>query len=274
MQKKVWLITGVSKGLGKELANQVNGAGDIVIGTVRNLEHKITFEESLGAKAFVIDLAETKQIPQLVSSVIKEYGQIDVLVNNAGYGAFGMIEEFDEQEIINQLNVNFIAVWKLCQSVLPHMRNKGYGTIVQISSRLGITAGVGNGLYASSKFALEGMSEALKQEVEPFGIKVLLAELGALRTDFFGASVRYAKNNLSPYRENWGDIRAHTKNRNGKQPGNPVKVAQAIIAAVNNGVPTFRLPLTAGTIETIKAKIAEFQTCIGLNEDVARSMDY
>src|SRR5690606_32498043 len=154
----------------------------------------------------------------------KEYGQIDVLVNNAGYGAFGMIEEFDEQEIINQLNVNFIAVWKLCQSVLPHMRNKGYGTIVQISSRLGITAGVGNGLYASSKFALEGMSEALKQEVEPFGIKVLLAELGALRTDFFGASVRYAKNNLSPYRENWGDIRAHTKNRNGKQPGNPVKV--------------------------------------------------
>src|SRR5690606_13863387 len=111
---------------------------------------------SLGAKAFVIDLAETKQIPQLVSSVIKEYGQIDVLVNNAGYGAFGMIEEFDEQEIINQLNVNFIAVWKLCQSVLPHMRNKGYGTIVQISSRLGITAGVGNGLYASSKFALEG----------------------------------------------------------------------------------------------------------------------
>src|SRR5690606_40940176 len=102
----------------------------------------------------------------------------------------------------------------------------------------------------------------------------LLAELGALRTDFFGASVRYAKNNLSPYRENWGDIRAHTKNRNGKQPGNPVKVAQAIIAAVNNGGPTFRLPLTAGTIETIKAKIAEFQTCIGLNEDVARSMDY
>lgn len=206
MKQKVWLITGVSKGLGREIAKQVVATGDIVIGTVRNKEDKVAFENGVDAKAFIIDLAETKLIPTLINSIIKEHGQIDVLVNNAGFGAFGMIEEFDEEEVTNQFNVNVIAVWKLCQSVLPFMRDKGQGTIVQISSRVAITAGIGNGIYASSKFALEGMSEAMKQEVETFGIKVMLAELGALRTDFFGASVKYAKNSLPFYTEKLTDI--------------------------------------------------------------------
>jgi short-subunit dehydrogenase len=219
-------------------------------------------------------LKNTEEIPSLVDKIIRQYGQIDVLVNNAGFGAFGMIEEFEEEEIINQFKVNFIAVWKLCQTILPYMRDKGQGTIVQISSRIGIMAGIGNGIYSSSKFALEGMSEALKQEAEPFGIKVMLAEIGAMRTDFFGTSVRYAKNELPVYNEKLGNIRANTKKLDGKQSGNPIKVAQAIIEAVNKDVPTFRLPLTAGTIETMKAKIAEFQNCIALTEDVARSMDY
>ncbi|HCZ8394160.1 TPA: SDR family NAD(P)-dependent oxidoreductase [Elizabethkingia anophelis] len=274
MKQKVWLITGVSKGLGREIAKQVVATGDIVIGTVRNEEDKVAFENGVDAKAFIIDLAETKLIPTLINSIIKEHGQIDVLVNNAGFGAFGMIEEFDEEEVTNQFNVNVIAVWKLCQSVLPSMRDNGSGTIVQISSRAGIIAGVGNGIYASSKFALEGMSEALKQEVEPFGIKIMLAELGALRTDFFGVSVKYAKNNLSFYTEKLTDIRTNTKELNGKQSGNPIKVAQAIIEAVNKNVPTFRLPLTAGTIDAMKAKIIEFQNAIELNENIARSMDY
>lgn len=274
MKQKVWLITGVSKGLGREIAKQVVAAGDIVIGTVRNEEDKIAFEKSVDAKAFIIDLIETKHIPALINSIIKDHGRIDVLVNNAGFGAFGMIEEFDEEEVTNQFNVNVIAVWKLCQAVLPYMRDNGSGTIVQISSRAGIMAGVGNGIYASSKFALEGMSEALKQEVETFGIKVMLAELGALRTDFFGKSVKYAKNSLPSYTEKLTDIRTNTKNLHGQQSGNPIKVAQAIIEAVNDNVPTFRLPLTAGTIDAMKAKITEFQNSIELNENIARSMDY
>ncbi|MGJ1435825.1 SDR family NAD(P)-dependent oxidoreductase [Sphingobacterium siyangense] len=273
MKQKVWLITGVSKGLGREIAKQAVTKGDIVIGTVRNAKDKENFENSIGTKGFVIDLANTEQIPSLIDAIVKQYGQIDVLVNNAGFGAFGMIEEFDKDEITNQFNVNFVAVWKLCQTVLPYMRDKGQGTIVQISSRAGIMAGVGNGIYASSKFALEGMSEALKQEVEPFGIKIMLAELGALRTDFFGASVKYAKNSLPFYTEKLQDIRTNTKKLDGKQSGNPIKVAQAIIEAVNNNVPSFRLPLTAGTIDAMKAKIIEFQNSIELNENIARSMD-
>ncbi|TZF98668.1 SDR family NAD(P)-dependent oxidoreductase (plasmid) [Chryseobacterium panacisoli] len=274
MGQKVWLITGVSKGLGKELSKQILDAGDIVIGTVRNEEDQQTFDNNVNAKSFIIDLTKTDHIDSLINEVIEQYGQIDVLVNNAGFGVFGMIEEFEEQEIIRQFNVNFMSVWKLCQAVIPYMRNKGQGVIVQLSSRVGITAGIGNGIYAASKFALEGMSESLEQEVKPFGIKVLLVEPGALRTDFFGESVYYARNKFPLYAEKLGDIRINTKKINGNQPGNPVAAAQAIIRAVNNDVPTFRLPLTAGTIETMKAKIADLQNCIALTEEIAVSVDY
>jgi short-subunit dehydrogenase len=239
MKQKVWLITGVSKGLGREIAKQAAEAVDIVIGTVRREENKTEFENRIDAKAFVIDLTNTEQIPSLVDSIVEQHGRIDVLVNNAGFGFFGMIEEFKEDEIVDQFNVNFISVWKMCTSVLPHMREKEQGTIVQLSSRVGITAGIGNGIYAASKFAIEGMSEALKQEVEPFGIKVLLIEPGALRTDFFGSSVKYA-----------------------------------IISTVNNENPVFRLPLTSSTIETLKTKIVEFQNCIEATETIAKSIDY
>jgi short-subunit dehydrogenase len=274
MKQKVWLITGVSKGLGREIAKQVAATNDIVLGTVRNMEDKEDFEGSFGTKAFIIDLSQTDQIKPLTDYIIKEYGHIDVLVNNAGYGTFGMIEEFEKNEIINHFNVNLIAVWKLCQSVLPSMRTKGTGTIVQISSRLGILAGVGNGIYAAGKFALEGMSEALKLEIEPFGVKVLLVEPGGMRTDFFGGSIAYAQNEIPAYAEKLGNIRANTKSLNGKQPGNPVKAAHAIIDAVNNGVPSFRLPLTSGAIATMKTKITELQCCVASMASTALSVDY
>lgn len=274
MKQKVWLITGVSKGLGREIAKQVAATGDIVIGTVRTVADKETFEKELNATAYIIDLNQTDQMTSLVASIIKTQGQIDVLVNNAGYGAFGMLEEFDESEVVQQFNVNVIAVWKLCQAVLPHMREKGQGTIVQISSRVGLIAAAGNGIYASSKFALEGMSESLKQEVAPFGIKVLLVEPGPLRTDFFGASVQYAQNELPTYAEKLGNIRVNTKNNDGKQSGDPIKAAQAIIDAVLKGSPFFRLPLTSSTIDTMKAKIAELQHCIEQTAEIAKGIDY
>jgi short-subunit dehydrogenase len=154
------------------------------------------------------------------------------------------------------------------------MRTKGTGTIVQISSRLGILAGVGNGIYAAGKFALEGMSEALKLEIEPFGVKVLLVEPGGMRTDFFGSSIAYAQNEIPAYAEKLGNIRANTKSLNGKQPGNPVKAAQAIIDAVNNGVPSFRLPLTSGAISAMKTKITELQCCVASMASTALSVDY
>lgn len=274
MKQKVWLITGVSKGLGREIAKQVVESGNIVIGTVRTVEDKEAFESDFDAKAHIIDLSKTDRVGLLIEVIIQRYGRIDVLVNNAGYGAFGMIEEFEESEIIRQFNVNFIAVWKLCKTVLPHMREKGEGVIVQISSSLGVLAGAGNGIYASSKFALEGMSEALKKEVEPFGIKVLLIEPGALRTDFLGESIAYARKEISQYEKRITSIRTDTKAFNGKQLGNPVKATKLIIEAVDSNASSFRLPLTSGAIEAINAKIIDLKNCIDLSENAASTVDY
>lgn len=271
-ENKVWLITGVSKGLGKEIAKAAAASGDIVVGTVRSINDQALFERELKAKAFVIDLSEIEKTESLIETVIHQYGKIDVLVNNAGYGVFGMIEEFETEEIRKEFEVNFVAVWKLCKAVLPYMRKAGSGTIVQISSRLALQAGPGNGIYAAGKFALEGLSEALKQEVDPFGIKVLLAEPGALRTDFFGNSVRYAKNEIAAYIP-VSDIRKNTKKRHQNQKGDPQKAAEIIVKEVKEGVRSLRLPLTKGTIDVMKSKIEEYREIIKRFSSLAESID-
>lgn len=165
-----------------------------------------------------------------------------------------------------------MAVWRLCKAVLPYMRKAGSGAIVQISSRLALQAGIGNGMYAASKFALEGLSEALKQEVEPFGIKVLLVEPGALRTDFFGNSVRYAKNEMAEYIP-VSDIRKNTKKMHGSQKGDPQKAAEIIVKEIKDGIRGLRLPLTKGTIDTLKSKIEEYQEIIRQFSSLAESVD-
>lgn len=274
METKIWLITGVSKGLGKALAEEALSKGDFVIGTVRTEEAKTEYEKHTGARAFVIDLMHTHEIPKLIDGIINQYGQIDVLVNNAGYGAFGMIEEFEEEEVIRQFLVNFIAPWKLVKTVLPYMRSNKKGAIVQISSRAGLLAAVGNGIYAASKFAVEGMMEALYLEVSKFGIKVLLVEPGALRTDFFGESLNYAQQEINFYRDKLSDLRGNTNKLHGKQTGDPVKAAAAIVQAVANESDGLRLPLTSGAIEAMQSKIKEFQAAVLMNDEIARSIDY
>lgn len=273
MIQKTWFITGVSKGLGKVLAEKVSGGNDFVIGTVRNEKDKSEFEKEPNRKAVIIDLEETAKIPDIIKEALAERSQIDVLVNSAGYGAFGMIEEFTEQEIRKQFEVNFIAVWKLCQSVLPEMRHRKEGVIVQISSRMGIEAGIGNGIYAAGKFALEAMSESLKAELEPFGIKILLVEPGAMRTDFFGRSVLYAEKEIEDYKIHLADIRKKTKAVHGEQKGDPSKVAGAIIQSVQAGVPEFRLPLTEGSITTLLNKSEALKNTAEVMKDLAVSVD-
>lgn len=274
MKSKIWLITGVSKGLGRALAGAALAQGDQVIGTVRTAEDKVDFEKHPHAKAFLIDMLHTHEIPSMIAQIMEEYATIDVLVNNAGYGAFGMIEEFEEEEVIRQFLVNFIAPWKLVKSVLPYMRSNKNGTIVQISSRAGLMAAAGNGIYAASKFATEAMMEALHLEVSKFGINILLVEPGALRTDFFGESLAYAQDEIDFYREKLTDLRKNTSNLHGKQTGDPVKAAAAILEAVNNGGAGLRLPLTSGAIEAMNFKIEEFQATVLINEEIARSINY
>lgn len=274
MESKIWLITGVSKGLGSAIAAAALSQGDLVIGTVRTAEDKAEFEKHPAAKAYIMDVIHTHEIPELVSNIINTYGRIDVLVNNAGYGAFGMIEEFEEEEVIRQFLVNFIAPWRFVKAVLPAMRTHKNGTIVQISSRAGLVAGVGNGIYAASKFAVEGMTEALFEEVSTFGIKVLLVEPGALRTDFFGSSLAYAYKEIDSYRTSLTDVRENTKALHGKQTGDPAKAAAAIVKAVGGDTNILRLPLTSAAIEAMRSKVREYQAAVLFNEDIARSIDY
>ncbi|GAB3695970.1 oxidoreductase [Spirosoma flavus] len=263
-KSKVWLVTGVSSGLGKELAKAIYQAGHIIVGTVRNESDKRRFEVEFPdrSQVFLLDLRKTDQLTQLIDQIQLQFGRIDVLVNNAGYGLMGLVEEVSESELRDQFEVNVVGVWKLTQAVLPIMRRQGYGLIIQLSSRVGLAAGAGGGIYAASKFALEGLSEALSQEVSQFGINVMLVEPGPLRTDFFGRSVVFAQRRIADYYSLLTDFRQTSKRLDGKQDGDPGKVAQIIVTVASDENPPLRLPFTQATIDTMQQKILTYQQTI------------
>jgi len=191
MDKRNWLITGVSSGLGKAMAETVINTGDFVIGTFRNESEVNTFNEKYGSQAtgILLDITDISSIDETVGQLVSSVGHIDVLVNNAGVGFAGAIEEASVDEVRTVFEVNFFGMLKLTQVVLPHMRDRKSGQIVQISSHAGVKAFAGFGIYNASKFAMEGMSEALAQEVSPLGIKVSIIEPGPFRTNFASRSL-------------------------------------------------------------------------------------
>lgn len=203
--QRIWLITGVSGGLGKSLALEAAKQNNFVIGTVRKQEDALDFEKRKGSngKAIFIDLLEQEMIVEEVDYVLKQYKRVDVLVNNAGYGLIGFLEEANSEEIRKQMEVNFFAPIQLTQLFLPHMRANRRGHIIQISSRLGIAVTSGFSFYAASKFALEGATEALASELSPFQIKVTIVEPGPLRTDFVGRSAVLCKRKLKNTTQFW-----------------------------------------------------------------------
>lgn len=273
--KKKWLITGISGGLGKELARIVAEKDEQVIGIVRKEEDKILLMKEIpNVKVYLLDLSNLKQVEAVTARIIKENEFIDVVVNNAGYGLFGFLEELNDDEFMQQFVVNFFAPWKIIQQVLPSMREQKSGVIVNVSSRLGLVAGVGNGAYAAAKFALEGMSESLAQEVKAFGIKVLLAEPGPMRTSFFGNSINFAKNSISDYGAENGDIRARSKSLDGTQKGNPREIAKTIYEIVNCDQIPLRLPLTALSIDAFQQKKVEIEQILDNWTDKALSVDF
>ncbi|WP_437369930.1 SDR family NAD(P)-dependent oxidoreductase [Maribacter litoralis] len=239
------MITGISKGLGKVLAESVIKEGDFVIGTFRNQSQVEEFNIQQKGKAFAIylDLSNDNSITACVSWITTHFGGIDVLVNNTGIGFVGAIEETSTDEVITVFEANFFGPLKLTQAVLPCMRKQKSGNIILVSSHGGIKAFAGFDIYNASKFALEGFSEALAQEVTPLGIKVTLVEPGPLRSNFAGKSFREAENFIEDYGETAGIFRTKLKSVDGKQEGNPKKVAEAIIRLVYSKQSTLRMPL-------------------------------
>jgi NAD(P)-dependent dehydrogenase (short-subunit alcohol dehydrogenase family) len=250
---RVWFITGASTGFGRVLAEAVLARGERVVATARNVESV----KDLADRAFVarLDVTEPESIRSAVDAALAEYGQIDVLVNNAGHGLIGALEELTDEQTREVLETNVFGVLAVTRAVLPHLRERRSGHIVQLSSVGGVVGNPGHAIYATSKFALEGMSEALAGEVAPLGIRVSIVEPGPFRTEFAGRSMRFA-DPIADYRETpAGRLREHFAEQDGRQPNDPARAAAAILKLVDTPDAPLRLPLGPEAVTRIRAKL-------------------
>ncbi len=268
---KIWLITGISSGLGRALAEAVIAHGDTAVGTFRDpiQADQFTNRHKPDGRGVVLDITDAAGAEKLFQRIEQQFGRLDVLVNNAGYGLAGAVEETTEAEARAIFEANLFGPLRLTQLALPLLRAQGSGHIVQISSHGGIKAFAGFGLYNASKFALEGFSEALAQEVAPLGIRVSIVQPGPFRTGFAGGRFRQAAGHLAAYDGTAGAFRQRMAAVDGQQEGDPAKAAQAIVGLVYAENPPLRLPLGKVPLVTIQAKIDSVQADLNAAREVA-----
>jgi NAD(P)-dependent dehydrogenase (short-subunit alcohol dehydrogenase family) len=245
MPGKVWFITGCSSGFGRQIARKVVARGDFAVATVKGAEYVAELAKDLGDNALVLplDLTEPDTITKAVADAEARFGRIDVLVNNGGYAYFSAVEEGEEDEIRRQFETNVFGLFAVTQQVLPGMRARRSGHIVNFSSIGGLMAFPALAFYHATKFAVEGYSESLSLEVAPLGIRVTIVEPGRFRTEFSGASMVESKTWIDDYADTAGKRRQQLRAVSGTQPGDPAKGAEAIIAAVDAEDPPLRLLL-------------------------------
>jgi NAD(P)-dependent dehydrogenase (short-subunit alcohol dehydrogenase family) len=248
----VWLITGSSAGFGQAIARAALARGDRVVATARRPEtvEALAGEAPDRVLAQPLDVTQPETGAQAVAAALDRFGRIDVLVNNAGYGTVGAVEEIDPSDLRSVMDTMFFGAVALTQAVLPHMRARGSGAIVQISSMGGQVTAPGFGAYCAAKFALEGLSESLAAEVGPLGIHVLIVEPGAFRTEFGGARMHRSRE-IDAYADTVGPTRAMIDSMDGTQPGDPDKAAAAIVAALDSTHPPLRLALGEDAVTMI-----------------------
>ncbi len=260
----IWFVTGVSRGLGRDLALAALARGDVVAGTVRKQAAAAAFEalHSTNAIALIADVTDVSSIEAAVAHVEARHGRIDVLVNNAGFGMVGAIEETSLAQIRDVFETNVFGAIGVIQAVLPGMRARRAGHIVTITSVSGWAPWAGTAIYGASKFAMECIGRTLAQELAPVGIKVTNVAPGGLRTDFAGTSMHVAARRIDDY-----DTTAHQAQRTftdhaGEEPGDPAKAAQAILALVDLETPPLRLLLGADALGYAEGEIAAMQADI------------
>ncbi|WGK64850.1 oxidoreductase [Croceiramulus getboli] len=273
---KKWFITGISSGLGKALAEAALRKGHFVIGTMRDLQQVEAFNQTHASKATAValDLNDPQGVEQTIAGILADHGPIDVLVNNAGTGFVGAVEETSSEEVRRVFETNFFGTLRITQLMLPHFRERKQGHIIQISSHGGIKAFAGFGIYNASKFALEGFSEALAQEVGPLGIRVAIVEPGPFRTRFAGEGLQEAETIIEDYALTAGSFREKLKSVHGKQPGDPEKAALAIIEWVETPSSSLRLPLGSIALQTIAAKVQSVNQDLERHRQQALAADY
>jgi NAD(P)-dependent dehydrogenase (short-subunit alcohol dehydrogenase family) len=243
-RQRVWLITGCSAGFGQELVLAALAAGDRVMATARKPEHLAELARLGGdrVRTAALDVTDPAAVGAAVEATLAEFGRIDVVVNNAGYGTVGAVEELTMVELREVLEVMFFGAVAVTKAVLPHLREQGSGAIVQMSSQGGQLSPPGFGAYCAAKFALEGLSEALAAELAPFGVRVLIVEPGAFRTEFGGTRMRRSRR-IEAYDVSTGATRLAVDTMDGTQPGDPVKAAAAILTVLDSDRPPLRLAL-------------------------------
>jgi len=259
--KKVWFITGCSTGFGRALANEVLAHGYNAVVTARNTAdiEDIASHYPNTALVLPLDVTSTSDIEKAVTKAIQHFGQIDVLVNNAGIGYFAAVEESEDAEVRKMFEINVFGLANVSKEVLPYMRQRRSGHILNIASIGGLRSFPGVGFYNATKYAVDGLSEALYKEVAPLGIKVTIVAPSGFRTDWAGRSANNSSIQIADYattaHKNINDIRGYS----GKQPGDPVKAAKAMIQVVESENPPLRLLLGAAALRGAKAKLAELQ---------------
>jgi NAD(P)-dependent dehydrogenase (short-subunit alcohol dehydrogenase family) len=272
---RVWLVTGASSGFGRAIAEAALNAGDTVVAGVRRPAAMDDLAARYPGRAIAVELDVTdgSQVAAAVAQTMLWHGRIDVLVNNAGRGLVGAVEETTERELRDLMDVHFFGPAALIRAVLPHMRAQGSGAIVNLSSMGGRFSFAGVGAYSATKFALEGLSEALALEVAPFGIKVLIAEPGAFRTGFAGGALQQSPA-LPAYADVTGSVRADLPASDGGQPGDPAKAAEAIVAALDSDKTPLRLALGNDAADMIGAYLDDSRAEFSAWEHITRSTDY
>lgn len=275
---RTWFITGASKGFGQHLVSEVISRGEKVVATFRNLDQA----EAMGkehpdiAQGVYLDVTQPESICTAIQQALVFLGKIDVVVNNAGYGQFGAMEDLTDLQIRAVMETNFFGVLNVTRAVLPHLRERRSGRIINISSLAGFTAFVpGASVYAASKFAVEGLSEGLALEVAPLGIGITLVEPGSFRTEFGGSSMDKTESESADYHALLAPMREYLESSyQGNEPGDPAKAAKVLVDALNSPEVPDRLVLGADAVAGVRNKLAVVERQVAQWENVSRATGF
>lgn len=276
MTERVWLVTGASRGFGAEISKTVLAAGDRLIATARRTDGLDHLESSESLFKTALDVTDEAQVRSAVDAGLGHFGHVDVLVNNAGISLLGAVEECNGDQVERLYRTNVFGLLNVTRALLPSMRRRRSGRIINISSVAGYSAYAGFGVYSSTKFAVEGLSEALHIELKPLGIHVTVVEPGFFRTDILDAdrSLLEANDRIADYDETAGAMRDAVPSYNHQQPGDPAKLARAMVELVDTPDPPLRLPLGPDTLGRMAEKNALVEKETAAWRTLAGSTDY